>query len=73
MIDVWPCPACTLHNALALAACAACDGPRPPLTDAQKALLRARGWTCAVCGQAGIGNDWWCCFTAGCSGVRGWS
>lgn len=72
-VDVWPCPACTYHNALQASTCAICDGSRPVLSASQKAIFNRIGWTCTSCGQTEIGTEWWTCVTAGCPGVRGWS
>ena len=61
----WTCPRCTLFNTAGLSHCAACDAPPPNRSAPPQVYNGADGWTCAVCGEAGMPNDFWSCSFCG--------
>ncbi|KAF9270762.1 WLM-domain-containing protein [Marasmius fiardii PR-910] len=54
----WDCPACTLENRASASQCDACLSPRP-------VKQTTAGWTCSVCTESGISNDFWSCTFCG--------
>ncbi|KZT73223.1 WLM-domain-containing protein [Daedalea quercina L-15889] len=51
----WTCPRCTLMNKPEVFDCAACDAPRPENSKSVQSVVD--GWTCTVCGEAGMPQD----------------
>ncbi|KAH9929760.1 WLM domain-containing protein [Fomitopsis serialis] len=65
-VGEWACPQCTLMNKAELPRCLACDGPRPTNNRSVKRVQpETEGWTCTLCGEAGMRNDFWSCSFCG--------